>query len=89
HWRVAWDVEEGMEKVLLAARGAGVGGVRRRAVKHCMSIFCYRRATQLYVARRADSSGASRKFIWCVAPAGFVYKAKPFFGRRLRNLARN
>ncbi|MCI56060.1 hypothetical protein A2U01_0077311, partial [Trifolium medium] len=52
-----------MEKVLLAARGAGVGDVRRRAVKHCMWIFCYRRATQLHVARRADLSGASRKFI--------------------------
>ncbi|MCI45811.1 hypothetical protein A2U01_0067050, partial [Trifolium medium] len=45
--------EEGMEKVLLAARGAGVGGARRRAMKNCLWILCYRRAAQLHPARGA------------------------------------
>ncbi|MCI32411.1 hypothetical protein A2U01_0053624 [Trifolium medium] len=45
-----------MEKVLLAARGAWVGGARRQTVKHCMWILCYRCAAQLHP-------------IWRVAPS--------------------
>ncbi|MCI07290.1 hypothetical protein A2U01_0028356 [Trifolium medium] len=59
-----------MEKFLLAARSAGIGGARRRAVKNCLggvSVFYARRSFIRRVAQVECSSDAWRRCIWRVA----------------------